>query len=219
LPGGRVLVVGGSKGGQPLTSAELYDPGTGKFTLTGSMAEPREGPTATLLPSGRVLVAGGYGTVALLASAEIYDPATGKFTPTGSMSRGRIEHTAASLSDGRVLIAGGYASDLTTDALASAEIYDPATGKFTSAGSMAQARIGHTATSLPDGRILIAGGTASSEAEIYDPTAAVFGSAGSMSQARSDPTATLLSDGRVLIAGGYGQAAGHSIASVELWEP
>ena len=126
---------------------------------------------------------------------------------------------AASLSDGRVLITGGYANALTSAALDSAEIYNPATRKFSSAGSMTHARIGHVATLIQDGRILIVGGSSAVDAEAFDPVAGVFGPAGSMSQARWGPTATALPDGRVLIAGGYDQATSHSLATAELWEP
>jgi len=84
LSDGRVLVEGGGSdysGGQFLASAELYDPKTGTWTATGSMANQRNLMTATLLRDGQVLVAGGFGAQAPLASAEVYDPKTGTFGP------------------------------------------------------------------------------------------------------------------------------------------
>ena len=108
LTDGRVLVAGGYNNGLYLASAELYDPATRNWTLTGSLNFGRYGHTTTLLPDGKVLVASGL--VAYLVytpSAELYDPATGNWTFTGSLNFARILHTATLLSDGRVLVAGG----------------------------------------------------------------------------------------------------------------
>jgi hypothetical protein len=161
LQDGRVLVIGG--GGEGYASqktADLYDPATGRFSRTGSMKTGRWLQTATLLQDGRVLVTGGRSPQdSVYKSAEIYDPATGTFHSAGTMHEGRQQQTATLLPDGRVFIAGGYWSDgQKWRVLSSTEMFDPATGKFTSIGSMGAERSSHTATLLDDGRVLIAGG-------------------------------------------------------------
>lgn len=208
LNDGTVLIVGGtSRDGSALPTAELYDPVTGKFKATGSMSEGHSGHMATLLENGRVLIVGGYRDNGVLASAELYDPATGKFTETGSMSKPRGEAVEALLPDGRVLVAGGQADGTNKDArLASAEIYDPAKRTFSPTDPMGTARVLATATLLPSGKVLVAGGYDAqgylASAELYDPATGKFTATGSMGHNRVGLTATLLKDGRVLVAGG-----------------
>jgi len=234
LPNGNVLVVGGfgdtsdcqGVGAQAQNTAELYDPGEGSFSMTGTMSIPRGGHTATLLKDGKVLIVGGGdqgvgGTAS--ATAELYDPSTGAFTPTGSMAVARFRHTATLLNNGKVLIVGGVPADLSIPT-STAELYDPGTGSFTLTGSMSTAREEHTATLLTNGKTLITGGDSpvmgssdlqlTATAEVYDPSTGLFSPTGSMTEARNLHTATALMDGTVLIAGG-----GNNSATAEIYTP
>ena len=238
LADGRVLITGGSdQGSHTVASAEIYDPKTGTFTPTGSMNTARGFHTATLLADGRVLIAGGDAAAwadagPFLASAEIYDPKTGTFTPTGPMADGRGFHAATLLADGRVLATGGVtyggAAAAGGISLASAELYDPKTGTFTATGPMTNGRVYHTATLLPDGRVLVAGGCPNgrvysnnphflTSAELYDPVTGAFTATGPMAEGRTWQAASLLADGRVLVTGGYGDLA--PLASAEIYNP
>jgi N-acetylneuraminic acid mutarotase len=184
LPGGWVLMVGGLDTNAPanpeeLASAEMYGQVGGKFVAAGAMTTARDRPSATALDDGSVLVCGGLGGAsgpsASIDTCERYDLVSGAFTPAGSMSSGRSGQVAVLLADGRVLIAGGIdaVDDFNSSYPASAELYDPSAGSFSSAGSMATGRRGATATRLSDGRVLIAGGENSERvnysAELYEP--------------------------------------------------
>ena len=225
LPDGRVLITGGMRRNQDFyQSAELFDPATGKFSATSEMLIARVGHVAVLLGSGKVLIAGGWIGHSVTDEAELYDPATGKFTAIGHMftKRGRPEATL--LHDGNVLITGGGGdTDGGGSSITSAEIFDAATLRFRPTGSMHFARIAHTATLFPDGRVLIAGGRGSevnASAEIYDPKTGTFRETGRMMTARYKHTAGLLPDGKVLIAGGSDDRDWHgTLSSAEIYDP
>src|SRR5437660_7738765 len=110
LSSGKVLVAGGQGSSGMLSSAELYDPATGRWSSTGSFTEYlfRVNHTATLLPNGKVLVAGGNSESFLTDHAELYDPATGSWSISGRLNFKREKHTATLLPNGKVLVAGGY---------------------------------------------------------------------------------------------------------------
>jgi hypothetical protein len=226
LADGRVLVTGGSFNPSAELAAELFDPGTGRWNATGSPAAAGEGHTATLLLDGSVLVVGGY-RGDFLASAQLYDPGTGEWSATASMATARSGHTATLLPDGKVLVVGGYHGpngEYTT--LATAELYDPSSGKWTATGSMATARGGPTTTLLRNGEVLVAGGSSGigapvlASAELYDPSSGKWTATGSMADPRVAFGATLLLDGRVLAVGGrYSGVATHGLTSAELYDP
>jgi hypothetical protein len=226
LADGRVLVAGGD-GASPSASAELYDPTTGTWNATGNLVTYRREHSAVALADGRVLVMGGtdaYGTV--LASAEVYDPNTGTWSATGGMAGARRAFTATRLLDGRVLVAGGLTDGndecTGTNCQVLAELYDPATGTWTSAGTMTTARGFHAAALLANGKVLVSGGGVdgqqSTAAELYDPATGMWTSTGEMHSPRRRHSLTLLPNGLVLAVGGYDASTGiHS--SAELYNP
>jgi hypothetical protein len=201
---GKVLIIGGlNHEDGSLASAELYDPATGTFTLTGSMKQ-KGGGLMTVLADGRVLVTGGYN--------ELYDPSTGTFSLTGNidLQQSSTATLLTRLRNGKVLLTGSVTYPSETP-LASAELYDPASGSFTVIGNMTTARAKHAATLLPDGRVLITGGMdrngpqgRTASAEIYNPAKNSFVAIGNMSMARFKhaDTTVVLPNGKVLIAGG-----------------
>jgi len=210
---GRVLCIG--------AGAEFYDPLTGTFTARGTTTA---GGIATLLGNGKVLITGVGDT------AELYDPATDKFAPTGAYAGDfyygtfYYPETATLLPDGRVLIVGNAAGD---GYLERDELYDPVTGTFKLTGKTHTFNcrddilLGHTATLLANGKVLLTGGGqedcgTTRLAELYDPATETLTVTGNMTMARAGHSATLLPNGTVLIAGGQ---YGGPITSAELYNP
>lgn len=168
LTNGKVLIVGGSNSTGNLATAELYDPATTNFTATNSMVSKRAFHTATLLNTGNVLVTGGMAAAngASLSSAEVYDVVSGSFSATGSMMTARDSHFAILLANGAVLVTGssfGSSSGFT------AELYNTGSGSFTQTGGMETIRALAAAVllPLPDGRVLVSGGSDTISAELY----------------------------------------------------
>jgi hypothetical protein len=207
----------------PARSAE-----TGSFTLVQSMRQYRKLHTATLLSNGTVLVAGGAPLDAAAVS-EIYDPLTATWTNSGRLNTGREFHTATLLPNGKVLVAGGAGPPADPGAvpfdpvLASAEIFDPTTGTWTLTGSMGQPRQVHTATLLPTGKVLVAGGLSYFDsvfptgAELYDPATGKWSPTLPLVSGRRDHIAALLPSGKVLLIGGFNTS--DTGPSNELYDP
>jgi N-acetylneuraminic acid mutarotase len=235
LPGGGALLVGGAPfyggtdgaGPGPTATALVYDPSAGAWKKVPDMSSVRSGASASVLPDGRVLVAGGYDRrvvqlpnptgqpmccidiqVLPLASTEIFNPTSSTWTPGPNLAHGRIDHKAVALKDGRILVVGGTDGLNPAQPLSTSELFDPAAGRWLSAGSIGAARTQFTLTALADGRALVAGGvTADGSAPlrstlIYDPVANLWSPGPDLANARSGHAAALLPDGSVLVTGG-----------------
>lgn len=223
---GKVLIAGGFGGGESAhASAELYNPASRSFELTGSMTVARQSHSATRLPDGKVLIVGGYDQESI-PTAELYDPEAGGFVATGSLTTARYGHSAILLKNGKVLIVGGVGTNWTF--LDSAELYDPQSGTFSPAGRMTKLRVAHTATLLRNGLVLISGGsngrhsaiTIHQSAELYDPTTNRFTVTGNLNTRRHKHDAALLPDGRVLVIGGSDERDDQGeYTSAEIYNP
>jgi len=219
LPSGNVVYAGGYCDGG-LASTSLFNASSSTWSSLGALLDPRYDHTVTSLANGHVLVAGGNGA---LSSCELLDPATStSWAYTGSMSTARSSHTATLLLDGRVLVTGGSEPSLVGIVLASAELYDPATGSWTDTAPMATARYFHTATRLDSGYVLVAGGFTGAavvlaSAEVYNVALGTWTTvSASMTSPRMLHSALLLLNGQVLVAGG---ASSMVLASAELYDP
>ncbi|NEY30611.1 Kelch-like protein 17 [Streptomyces sp. PRKS01-65] len=191
---------------------------------------------AVRLRDGRVLIAGG-GDDRLTAQdgAALFDPRSGLWSGAAPLRQARRMHSTTLLADGRVLVAGGYGASAgyPVQALDSAEVYDPVERVWTEAGRMTQGRCGHSATLLPDGRVLVAGGAAArsadserslASAEVFEPGARRWVPTGPMLDARSLHPAVALPDGTVLVAGGWAATrrdwrGGAGLAYCERYDP
>ena len=207
----RVLATGGSTSRGSLDDAEIYDAQHNTWSALPSMPVARNQHTATALLDGSVLVAGGTSATGDVLDTAALFHSDGTWTPTGRMSQPRWGHTALRLNDGRVLIIGGWSRaypgpgvppDLTAD------LFDPSTRRFTPVASPPGVLWGSMFASLPDGRVLMAGGEdptqgSTSQAWLYDPKTNAWTSARPMPVSRTQGVATTLSSGKVLVAGGY----------------
>jgi len=243
LDDGRVVVVGGSDG-RPhpdlLSSIEVYDPLTKVWSPGGTTIYPRAGMTATPLGGMRVLLTGGDGPGN--QQAEIYDAAKGGTTLTGPLIEDRLGHTATTLGGsgcadrcGRVLVIGGRQDG--ADDPPGPELYDPALLLWTPTDAEEHQRVlGHTATLLATGKVLVAGGhrrktqspNVLATAELYDPVSGMFTATGALAAPRQGHAAIRLPSGKLLVTGGRTSAQsafgrdhenGTPQSSAELFDP
>jgi N-acetylneuraminic acid mutarotase len=229
LTNGTVLASGGEGSNGVTTSTEIYNPSTGSWSATGNLNVARASYDAVLLPSGKILVAGGCIKTCVsgnTATAELFDPTSGVWSKTGSMKTARVYFGMVLLSNGKVLAVGGCTgqnSNGCTGVTSAAEIYNPATGTWSATNAMRAARGAFTATLLPKGLVLVAGGINAAgnpinSAERYDSGSGTWAGTGSLNVARDEHTATLLSNGQVLVAGGE-NTSGVTFGQTELYNP
>ena len=234
LDDGRVLLAGGassfvltppsSTNYLPLftasqASAELYDPVTNTYTPTANdMTEPRWAHTAIKLANGKVLlVAGisggvtvfGFGAPVYSLVGDIFDPATNTFTPVNGMASTRLYPTLNLLPNGDVISIGG-AGGIFVATLGSSEVFHPSTGTWTAGPTVPNATVGlHTATSLPNGDVLVAGGAVgalgafqgTANCFLYSAAANTITALNPMPTPRQTHTATWTPEGVILIGG------------------
>lgn len=245
LPGGGALLAGGfpeigghdGPGPNPIATATTYNPSSGTWTNAPNMSTARAYATATALPDGRVLVAGGYDRRVILltnpsregvqlvplADSLFFNPTSSTWTAGPALAQSRFGHLAVALRSGRVLVVGGSDPLHSEQVLTSAELFDPATGRWTSAGAFGAGRSQFTLTALTDGRALLAGGIAADgytvlgSTLLFDPAKNLWSPGPELANVRTGHAAAALADGRMLVTGGADQVG--RLASSELFDP
>jgi N-acetylneuraminic acid mutarotase len=222
LPNGKVMVVGSgsaTSGSLESSTIEWYDPTGNTWSSEplagGTLATPRFSHTATQLADGNVLIVGGYVGKAT-ASAELFDVTLGLVKgafPINSYLQDYTWHTTTLLPNGKVLIAGGFSnpgSISSSTPIATTWVYNPVTQTMVAGDPLKTERATHTATLLPNGKVLVAGGIGQissdrkASTEIYDPVTGFWTAGAAMGTPRGGATATLLPSGKVLMVGGTG---------------
>lgn len=201
------------------TSGVRASASSGSWAAAAAMLEARAAATAVRLKSGEVLVSGGFNnTVGVLNTAEVYNPFRNTWTATGPVAGTHFGgETATLLTTGGVLLIGGGFG------LPNVDLYTPTTHQWTAAANLEVGRQWHTASLLPDGDILVAGGQdangkALASTEIYDVATNHWSLGIPMNEARWGATAVTLPDGRVLVAGGA-NAQNYAVNTAEIYDP
>lgn len=212
LADGRALILGGWVEGRVSASTELFDPATGRSVEGPRLPRPLSSPTVVALRDGRILIAGGYDGREATATALLYDPRANRFAMVGSLLTARSGATGTLLRGGKILIAGGGDGESAgRRALASAELFDPATARFSRTANLAQRRYKHGAVALPDGDALLVGGSDERDyggklasVERYDTATGRFVAAGRLASARFKLAdgIMLIGPGKLLVAAG-----------------
>ncbi|WP_158626555.1 Ig-like domain-containing protein [Corallococcus interemptor] len=213
LADGRALAVGGALGAPstPYANVDIYEPQTNTWAVTTALNQPRKQALATRLADGRVLVVGGFNASNMQTrSAELFQPATGTWTPvpTDANFPHYADDTITLLADGRVMLVNNMG----------VELFDPATNTFAKVGTSANGRYDHVAARLPDGRVLLTGGSRNTS-ELFDPVLLQFTPTGAMLVPnRHFAAAAVMADGTVLVAGGHDGVA-TTFGSIERYHP
>jgi N-acetylneuraminic acid mutarotase len=211
-----------------LTALVLVCCGSGVPPTARGVFGLKEYATATLT-DGRILVLGGRRSgEGKVAEAMLCEPSSRRWTGAKSISAARVGHSATTLADGRVLVVGGTSDTLfRSGALAAAELFDPATGKWSAAASMPGPHTRHVAVTLPDGRVLIIGGRAGegsqddylATVDAYDTQADRWQRLAPLGEPRERHVAVVLDDGRVFVAGGRAVTVTQWAETAELYDP
>lgn len=227
---GRVLVAGGMFLDGPmvpriLDSAEVWDPGSGTWSVTGGLAVPRWGASAVTLADGRVLIVGGVArqedAPAEEPSTEIYDPASARWSSAGALGSARPGSVLVALSDGGAIVAGGFGGLGTGSAtsLRTVERFDPVSNTWSAAADLPFPVSGAAAIRLQDGLVLVAGGVAheptlidvdagtfksgfTADAALFEPESNTWTVIAPLPSPRAGASAVLLPDGSAVFAGG-----------------
>ena len=202
LGDGRVVVSGGWTGPRQYTAtSEIYDPATEAFDAGPRLPEPVDGLSAASLPDGSVLVTGGQVSPGHATATAVVVSPDGTSTEVGPLLQARFKHTSVTLPSGRVLVIGGTSND--TDLLATTELYDPRTRRFTAGPTMSAGRykLTDSATVVPDGRVVVAGGGPGVEViDVARGTSTAVAGSGSVPSSFST---TSLVGATVRVVGGY----------------
>lgn len=218
LADGRVLITGGTAPDLPCTStAEVYDPKSDKWSATAPMGTHRQLHGAVLLKDGRVLVAGGWDCKRGVnpKTAEVWDPATDKWTETGPMLDDNADPDVNLMPDGRVIVPG-------RDRLMA---WDPTTNQFSVVDEGGKDRFaGATATPLPNGDLVVAGGGGAVEATVQSMTLTLGSDPGGivahpLNAPRAFHRTVRVGDGWLLAVGGLNRKANLADARAELFDP